>query len=566
MNDNPEDQQNSGQSSEDVPGSQPRLSDIQPGTPPVAPITSPDSRIQGGSIRLFRVSGIDVFLHWSWFFFALLRLESTHRDDPYDFVHYESQVWYAVEYLALFGLVLLHEFGHVLACRSVGGVANRIVLWPLGGVALVDPPARPSALLWTIAGGPLVNVLLAVPTIGLWLAFRAAGVHETAPDLFRFAIALAWTNGYLLLFNMLPVYPLDGGRILQALLWFVMGRARSLLVAAMIGVITTVGIFVVAIVDRSFAWGILAAFGLLFCLLGIQTARALIRALDATRRKGHACPGCGAAPPIGRFWSCPRCLARFDAFATGGNCPNCSTPLAAVHCHACDRSRPYAEWYREGLPPDALNTTNRPLPAQAVPAASQPTSRVRPPTVVQRVVWGTIFAALGLACCGLPNLQEQPLGLIVWTAGGAILGAARAGSMTRMWRNAWARQKLSGTWRLAEEDGQTVRDDEQQPRRLILNGPTYEERIGKRRDVRGVCWTDPQAEPPAISFTPSTGPDAGKPRPGIYSLKGGVLTVCMAYPDNPRPTAFVAQPAVQKVRVYRRGKKNPDPKQGRAPM
>jgi uncharacterized protein (TIGR03067 family) len=176
--------------------------------------------------------------------------------------------------------------------------------------------------------------------------------------------------------------------------------------------------------------------------------------------------------------------------------------------------------------------------------------------VAQRVVWGTIFAALGLACCGLPNVQDQPLGLIVWTAGGAILGATSAGGMTRMWRNAWARQKLSGTWRLDEEDGQTVGNDGQEPRWLILNGPTYEERIGKRRDVRGACWTDPQAEPPAISFTPNSGPDAGKPRPGIYRLKGSVLTVCLAHPGHLRPTAFLAQPDVQQMRVFRRrGKK-----------
>lgn len=558
MNDNPEDQQKSGPSAEDIPGSLPRpgTSHSPPGSPPVTPVTSPDSRIQGGSIRLFRFAGIDVYLHWSWFFFALLRFQSTRPDDPYDFVHYESQVWYAVEYLALFGFVLLHEFGHVLACRSVGGVANRIVLWPLGGVALVDPPARPSALLWTIAGGPLVNALLTAPTIGLWLAFRAAGVQETAPDLLRFAFALACINAYLLLFNILPVYPLDGGRILQALLWFVMGRDRSLLVAATIGVFTAVGILVVAIIEQSMAWGILAAFGVLFCLFGIQAARASMRMLNAPRRVGRACPACGAAPPLGSFWACPRCLARFDAFATGGNCPNCSTPMPTVYCPACGRSQPYTEWHRDGVPSEALDATNMPLPAQAVPGDSQPTGRVRPPTVAQRVVWGTIFAALGLACCGLPNVQDQPLGLIVWTAGGAILGATSAGGMTRMWRNAWARQKLSGTWRLDEEDGQTVGNDGQEPRWLILNGPTYEERIGKRRDVRGACWTDPQADPPAISFTPNTGPDAGKPRPGIYRLKGSVLTVCLAYPGHPRPTAFLAHPDVQQVCVYRRrGKK-----------
>src|SRR5262249_42874918 len=80
-------------------------------------------------------------------------------------------------------------------------------------------------------------------------------------------------------------------------------------------------------------------------------------------------------------------------------------------------------------------------------------------------------------------------------------------------------------------------------------------RVGDQCAVRGSCWSDPLAEPPAISFTPKTGPDAGTPRQGIYRLDGESLTVCLAYPGHPRPTAFVAQPEVQQVRVYRRGAK-----------
>src|SRR5947208_9288200 len=111
MNDNPEGQWIPGQSAEDVPASPPPVGapESRPRRLPVAPPRSPDSRIQGGSIRLFRLAGIDVFLHWSWFFFALLRLQSTRPNDPFELVHYQSQVWYAAEYLALFGFVLLHE-------------------------------------------------------------------------------------------------------------------------------------------------------------------------------------------------------------------------------------------------------------------------------------------------------------------------------------------------------------------------------------------------------------------------------------------------------------------------
>jgi Zn-dependent protease len=103
------------------------------------------------TIRLFRVKGIDVFLHWSWFLVAAF--EITNRQKAY-----ASALWNVLEYIAIFLMVLLHEFGHALACRQVGGEAKRIMLWPLGGVASVSPPQRPGATLWTIAAGPLVNV------------------------------------------------------------------------------------------------------------------------------------------------------------------------------------------------------------------------------------------------------------------------------------------------------------------------------------------------------------------------------------------------------------------------
>src|SRR5271157_2501041 len=92
-----------------------------------------------GSIHLFRFADIDVFLHWSWFVVAVFEINARAGK-------YSSITWNVLEYLALFLIVLLHEFGHALACRQVGGRANRIVLWPLGGVAFVDPPPRPGTV------------------------------------------------------------------------------------------------------------------------------------------------------------------------------------------------------------------------------------------------------------------------------------------------------------------------------------------------------------------------------------------------------------------------------------
>src|SRR5436190_20467024 len=107
--------------------------------------------LRNGSVRLFRFAGIDLFLHWSWFLVAAYEINGRSRT-------YSSLTWNVLEYVALFLIMMLHEFGHALACRQVGGNANRIVLWPLGGVAYVDPPPRPGATLWSIAAGPLVNV------------------------------------------------------------------------------------------------------------------------------------------------------------------------------------------------------------------------------------------------------------------------------------------------------------------------------------------------------------------------------------------------------------------------
>ncbi len=109
--------------------------------------------VRQGSIHLFRFAGVDLFLHWSWFLVAAYEIER-HRG------YYTSIAWNILEYLALFSIVLTHEFGHALACRQVGGTANQILLWPFGGVAYVNPPQRPGAMLWSIAAGPLVNVAL----------------------------------------------------------------------------------------------------------------------------------------------------------------------------------------------------------------------------------------------------------------------------------------------------------------------------------------------------------------------------------------------------------------------
>jgi Zn-dependent protease len=229
---------------------------------------------QSGSFHFFTFRGIDVSVHWMWFLVAFYQIQA--RPDAYD-----SMIWKVYEYLALFGIVLLHEFGHSFACRQVGGSANRIVLWPLGGVAFVNPPPRPGAILWSIAAGPLVNVAL-LPVFYFALKYVRASEWANA-DLIQCVRTLGFINLGLLIFNMLPIYPLDGGQILQSLLWFVMGRAKSLLVVTIIGALAGVGVLYWAWHTQSLWTGLIGIFILMRCKAGFDFSRQLSQFESAQR-------------------------------------------------------------------------------------------------------------------------------------------------------------------------------------------------------------------------------------------------------------------------------------------
>src|SRR5207253_3847669 len=209
--------------------------------------------LRNGSVRLFRFAGIDLFLHWSWFLVAAYEINGRSRT-------YSSLTWNVLEYVALFLIVMLHEFGHALACRQVGGNANRIVLWPLGGVAYVDPPPRPGATLWSIAAGPLVNVALVPILYVIGIGDRSFGWAEAMPNAHALLGAVVFINKVLLIFNLLPIYPLDGGQILRSLLWFGVGRARSLTAAVTVGFAGVAGLIVLAVRLRSAWFGALCVF------------------------------------------------------------------------------------------------------------------------------------------------------------------------------------------------------------------------------------------------------------------------------------------------------------------
>lgn len=254
-----------------------------------------------GSLKLFNYAGIDVFVHWSWFLAAYVLFNWSGGSGLGDLLSFLAV------YGSLFGIVLLHEFGHALACRSVGGEAKNIVLWPLGGVAFVAPPPRPGAVLWSIAAGPLVNVALAPVLYGLYhLAYGSFTAPPVTPTM-DYLATLAHINLALLVFNMLPIYPLDGGQILQSVLWFFVGRAKSLKFTAAVGLAVGAGAFVLALtgmsgfipVNRTMLL-LLSAFVAWQAWRGFQAARVLAQMeaaeADALARAMQRARGMAAGP------------------------------------------------------------------------------------------------------------------------------------------------------------------------------------------------------------------------------------------------------------------------------
>lgn len=293
-----------------------------------------------GSFRLFRFRGVDVFVHYSWFIVAWYLISTRSRA-------YSSLEWNVAEYLGLFLIVLLHEFGHVFACRQTGGEANEILLWPLGGIAFARPAPRALAELWTIAAGPLVNVAL-FPVLLFateWCGGSALG--HRVPDLPKLLYRLWEINQGLLLFNLLPIFPLDGGQILRSLLWLRLGRARSLWLATIIGfagIAIAVGVSLLSR-QRDLVWTlVLGSFVAIECYAGFRYARTLLALERVPPRAEFSCPSCHLPPPAASLWRCERCGHDSDAFWTRGVCPHCATPRASIRCPHCGAEHRLEAW------------------------------------------------------------------------------------------------------------------------------------------------------------------------------------------------------------------------------
>jgi Zn-dependent protease len=185
------------------------------------------------SLKLGRILGIDVYIHFTFLLLlGFVGLAAWMQDRTAG-----SAVAAILFWSALFLCVLLHEYGHALTARKYGIATRDITLLPIGGVARLERmPEKPAQELWVAIAGPLVNVIIAAGlTAGLVLggSWRPSGAFDLLQG--NVAERLLYVNLFLVAFNLLPAFPMDGGRVLRALLAMRMSYARATNIAATIG-------------------------------------------------------------------------------------------------------------------------------------------------------------------------------------------------------------------------------------------------------------------------------------------------------------------------------------------
>lgn len=194
------------------------------------------------TLRIATVSGIPIYLHWSfWLLIAWVVLSGLFSEHAsIDFI-----LWRLLLMGGLVISVILHELGHAFAAKAFGIPTRDITMYPFGGVASVARiPDKPLQELIVALAGPLVNILLiGVLNIATWLLGQPVEWSADTfmyhgrgmPPLHVWLLSLSFMNGILALFNLLPAFPMDGGRVLRALLATKLPYVKATQIAAIVG-------------------------------------------------------------------------------------------------------------------------------------------------------------------------------------------------------------------------------------------------------------------------------------------------------------------------------------------
>lgn len=214
-----------------------------------------------GAFSLGKILGIKVYIHFTFFFIFIWRGYTAYAEEGMDL---NGILFECLIVAAIFVCVLMHEYGHALAARRYGIPTKQIVLLPIGGVAQLERmPQNPKQELVVALAGPLVNVVLALillPIVLLQFPMEYFTDDQYIDILLSsFTARLLLVNVILVVFNMLPAFPMDGGRVLRALLGFKLDFTKATKIAARIGQLMAVG-FIILGFYYNFFWILIGLF------------------------------------------------------------------------------------------------------------------------------------------------------------------------------------------------------------------------------------------------------------------------------------------------------------------
>ena len=185
-----------------------------PDREPSAPVGGDEAnpQVPAQASRAFRLFGVPVRLHFTFVLFIAFLILTARGG--------QSMISNAIYIIAIFGSVVLHELGHAAVARRYNIRTLEIVMYPIGGVARLEKSPRPKEELWIALAGPAVNVLIAA-ALGAWLLHVNDTFDLTSlarPTNSNLMTRIALVNVILATFNMIPAFPMDGGRVLRAIL------------------------------------------------------------------------------------------------------------------------------------------------------------------------------------------------------------------------------------------------------------------------------------------------------------------------------------------------------------
>jgi Zn-dependent protease len=266
----------------------------------------------GRSLRIGTAFGIGLYVHWTFLIIPFIAVASGAGGGLTEMAVSGGLMF------GLFGCVLLHELGHALMARRFGIGTRDITLFPIGGVARLERMSdHPGEEILIAVAGPLVNVVIAA---GLWLGLSLSGLdplymaqylsHASAID--RLLILILSANIVLVLFNMIPAFPMDGGRVFRALLSIGFGRLRGTEIAVSVSKVLAALFVVVGLASlvgvqvTPFSSPFLAVIGVFIVAAGNQE----LAMLRYQERRQH----CTAIPIEQSFHPAPPAQPNFSGF------------------------------------------------------------------------------------------------------------------------------------------------------------------------------------------------------------------------------------------------------------